>query len=77
MNSKKTNNLNYGQIVHDKRRERKMTEEKLAELTDRSDREIRNIESGVSIPKLDTVIKISNALNMEIGDLTPLKETAI
>lgn len=65
MNSKKTNNLNYGQIVHDKRRERKMTEEKLAELTDRSDREIRNIESGVSIPKLDTVIKISNALNME------------
>ena len=31
MNSKKTNNLNYGQIVHDKRRERKMTEEKLAE----------------------------------------------
>ena len=58
-------------------RPEKMTEEKLAELTDRSDREIRNIESGVSIPKLDTVIKISNALNMEIGDLTPLKETAI
>lgn len=63
----------YGQIVHDKRHAIKMTEEKLAELTDRSDKEIRNIESGESIPKLDTVIRISNALDMEIGDLTPLK----
>ena len=65
--------LNYGQMVHEKRRAIKMTEEKLAELTDRSDKEIRNIESGASIPKLDTVVRISNALDMEIGELTPLK----
>lgn len=72
-NTKKQTISSYGQLVHDKRRAIKMTEEKLAELTDRSDKEIRNIESGASIPKLDTVIRISNALDMEIGVLTPLK----
>lgn len=74
MKNKKTNGIaSYGQMVHDRRRAIKMTEEKLAELTDRSDKEIRNIERGASIPKLDTVIRISDALDMEIGDLTPLK----
>ncbi len=74
MKSTKTNDiLNYGQMVHEKRRAINMTEEKLAELTDRSDKEIRNIETGASIPKLDTVVRISNALDMEIGELTPLK----
>lgn len=74
MKSTKTNDiLNYGQMVHEKRRAINMTEEKLAELTDRSDKEIRNIERGASIPKLDTVVRISNALDMEIGELTPLK----
>lgn len=72
-NTKPSDVLIYGQMVHEKRRAIKMTEEKLAELTDRSDKEIRNIESGASIPKLDTVIRISNALDMEIGELTPLK----
>lgn len=76
MENTKTNTVpSYGQMIHNKRRSIKMTEEKLAELTDRSDKEIRNIESGASIPKLDTVIRISNALDMEIGDLTPLKGT--
>ena len=61
MKSTKTNDiLNYGQMVHEKRSAINMTEEKLAELTDRSDKEIRNIESGASIPKLDTVVRISN-----------------
>ena len=73
-NEKTDDTTNYGQIFHIKRIDIKMTEEKLAELIDMSDREIRNIESGESIPKLDTVIKISNALDMDIGDLTPLKE---
>lgn len=74
MKNAKTNDISsYGQIVHEKRRAINMTEEKLAELIDRSDKEIRNIESGTSIPKLDTVIRISDALDMEIGDLTPLK----
>ena len=50
MKSTKTNDiLNYGQMVHEKRRAINMTEEKLAELTDRSDKEIRNIECGASI----------------------------
>ena len=61
MKNTKTNDiLNYGQTAHEKRCAINMTEEKLAELTDRSDKEIRNIESGASIPKLDTVVRISN-----------------
>ena len=61
MKSTKTNDiLNYGQMVHEKIRAINMTEEKLAELTDRSYKEIRNVECGAYIPKLDTVVRISN-----------------
>lgn len=40
-----------------------------------SDRQIRNIEKGITIPKLDTVIKIGNALDMNLGELNALGET--
>ncbi len=50
-----------------------MTEEKLAEDTDMSDRHIRNIEKGNTVPKLDTVIKLGNALQMNLGELDDLK----
>ncbi len=59
----------FGAFVRRKRRESKITEEKLAELTDMSDKQIRNIEKGTSTPKLDSVIKIGTALNMDLGDL--------
>ncbi len=70
--------INYGQLIHNKRRSLNMTEEKLAEDTDMSDRHIRNIEKGNTVPKLDTVIKIGNALQMNLGELDNLmvkKET--
>ena len=65
--------INYGQLIHNKRRSLNMTEEKLAEDTDMSDRHIRNIEKGNTVPKLDTVIKIGNALQMNLGELDNLK----
>lgn len=65
--------INYGQLIHDKRRSLNMTEEKLAEDTDMSDRHIRNIEKGNTVPKLDTVIKLGNALQMNLGELDDLK----
>ncbi len=64
---------NYGQLIRDKRRSLNLTEEKLAEDTDMSDRHLRNIEKGTTVPKLDTVIKIGNALNMNLGELGNLE----
>lgn len=51
-----------------------LTEEKLAELCDISDREVRNIESGHSIPKLETALKLAYALHMNVGDFAVLIE---
>ena len=65
----------YGQIVHAKRISLKLTEQKLAEHTDISDRHLRNIERGITVPKLDTVIKLGKSLNMNLGELSDLKIT--
>ena len=66
---------NFGKYVHNQRRLLKITEEKLAEHTNISDRHLRNIEKGNTVPKLDTVIKLGNALNMNLGDLGELEIT--
>ena len=72
--SVKIHTWKYGLIIHDKRISCGFTEEKLAELCDISDREVRNIESGHSIPKLDTALKLAYALNMNVGDFAMLIE---
>lgn len=65
----------YGHMIRQKRRGMHFTEEKLAELADMSDRELRNIESGAVIPKLDSVIKLGDALDMNLGELNILYKT--
>ncbi len=72
MSKPQTNNSMFGEVVRQKRCALNLTEEKLAELVDMSDREIRNIEKGTSIPKLDTVIKLGDALNIDLGVLNGL-----
>lgn len=64
---------NYGKIIHDKRRSLKLTEEILAEHSNMSPRHLRNIEKGITIPKLDTVIKLGRSLSMNLGDLGELE----
>lgn len=59
----------FGKLIHEKRRSLHLTEETLAERSDLSDRHLRNIESGNAMPKLDTVIKLGNALNINLGEL--------
>ncbi len=54
---------NYGQFIYNKKRLLKLTEGKLAEYTDMSVRHLRNIEKGITMPKLDTIIKLGDALN--------------
>ena len=66
---------NYGEIIHNKRRSLKLTEEKLAEYSNMSPRHIRNIEKGTTVPKLDTVIKLGKSLHMNLGDLGELEIT--
>ena len=66
---------NYGEIIHDKRKSLKLTGEKLAEYSNMSTRHLRNIEKGVTVPKLDTVIKLGKSLNMNLGDLGELEIT--
>ena len=53
----------------------KLTEEKLAEYSNMSTRNLRNIEKGSTVPKLDTVIKLGKSLNMNLGDLGELEIT--
>ena len=62
----------YGNMIHEKRISLGLTEEKLAELCDISDREIRNIEAGITVPRFDTVLKLARALEMDIGDFNIL-----
>ena len=73
METKKNNGISeYGELVRQKRRASELTEENLAERIEMSDRQIRNIEKGITIPKLDTVIKIGTALDMNLGELNAL-----
>lgn len=59
----------FGKLIKEKRRSLGLSAEKLAELCDRSDKAIRNIESGKSSPSLNTVVNISYALKLNLGDL--------
>ena len=65
----------FGDLIRQRRRELHLTEERLAELADMSDRELRNIESGAVIPKLDSVVKLGDALDMDLGVLNILYRT--
>ena len=66
---------NYGEIIHNKRKSLKLTGEKLAEYSDMSTRHLRNIEKGLTVPKLDTIIKLGRSLSMNLGDLSELEIT--
>lgn len=76
-NYKENEFIAYGTFIQQKRHESNLTEEGLAERIGMSDREIRNIEKGYVLPKLDTVIRLGTALNMNLGDLNVLKATVI
>ena len=60
---------NFGQIVRLHREYKRLTLEKASELCGISDKTLENIELGDSDPKLSTVIKIANALELHIGSI--------
>lgn len=55
---------NIGIRIAQRRRELKMKQNQLAELTDLSNNHISNIENGHSIPSLETLAKICDVLNV-------------
>ena len=59
-------------MIREKRIEKRLAEETLAEICDISDREIRNIESGRVIPKFNTALKLATAFDINIGELGDL-----
>ena len=59
----------FGRIVREKREERKWTLEYLAELCEMSVKGVEKIELGDSNPKLSTIIRISNVLDIDTGIL--------
>ena len=63
------NTVHYGRIVRDFRERAKMTIEEAAEKYGISIAGLEKIELGKSDPKLSTVLKIANVLNMDIGIL--------
>ena len=66
------NELNYvemGQRIKIKRKQSKITQEKLAEIIDVSPSFISEIERGTSICSLQTITKIAQALNTSLDYL--------
>ena len=58
-----------GAQVQDFRRRKGLTQEKLGELTSLSEDTISSIERGVNIPKIETIFRIANALNVSLAEL--------
>ena len=61
--------LILGQRIRFERLEKGLSQEELAEKTDLSRRAISCIECGVNDPKYTTLIKISEALDINISNL--------
>lgn len=51
------------------RKQKKLTQEKLAEMTDLANNYISNIENNRSIPSIETLIKLCDALEITPNDL--------
>lgn len=51
------------------RKEQKITQERLAEMTDLANNYISNIETGRSIPSLETLVKLCESLKITPNDL--------
>ena len=59
----------FGAKIRERRTALDMTLEELAEMVNRSDREIRDIELGKVEPKLQTALLLCVACQVDIGEL--------
>jgi transcriptional regulator with XRE-family HTH domain len=57
--------INYNEIgerIHSRRKELGFTQERLSDLTGLSANQISNLENGYSVPTIDTMLRLCNAL---------------
>ena len=59
----------YGQIIRNKREQRKLSLRKAADLSNLSEKCIERIELGDSDPKLSNVLKLAAVYEMDLGEL--------
>lgn len=59
----------FGHKIKNLRRLNKLTQEKLAELSDIDIRQVARIEAGESLPSLETLINIAKVLEVTPNDL--------
>ena len=59
----------FGHMLRRLREQRNLTQEDLAELIDRSVQAISKMERGHSLPNLETLIRISEKLNVPLHEL--------
>lgn len=61
--------IKIGLKIRLERTKRKLSQEKLGELADLSKAYVGSVERGESIPSIETLNKIANALNVELVEL--------
>ncbi len=61
--------MNFGERLKTLRKYRKLTQRELGTKCDMPDSQIRKYESNNITPRLDTLIKLANALNVKLTDL--------
>lgn len=64
--------MNTGEAIRYYRKKNKLTQDELAKLCGTSSGMIRQYELGIRNPKIETIEKISQALNIRIADIYPI-----
>lgn len=64
----------FGNILRELRKEKKLSQEKLAELCDLHDRYISFLERGIKQPTVTTIFKIAKALNIPASEIIKMME---
>lgn len=66
---------NIGKIIREERNKAGITLEELVEKIDRDWSYLSQIERGKSVPSIETLVRISNALNISLSNLFKSKRT--
>jgi len=66
----------FGEMLRTLREERKLTQEDLAELIERSVQSVSKLERGLTFPKLETLIRLSEKLNVPLRELVEVFDPA-
>lgn len=67
----------FGEVLRDLRKQRGLSQEKLAELANLHDRHISFIERGLRKPSIVIVFQLAKALNIEASELIRMVEKRI